>query len=213
MADISHTLAAKSDQLNADDLMGGAIDAVVERVDVSKEGEQPVAIYYAGCDNKPWKPCKSMRRVLAHGWGKDSAAWAGRTLRLFRDDAVTYAGAAVGGIRISHMSHIERAFSLNLAATRKSKKAWSVEKLDAPAPTAKPAPTLEKKQAAARKAADGIIAELKAATDQGAVLAKHDAVLDKLKAGYAALYKEVQAAITPDTPETPQAADDEIEFI
>ena len=56
---------------------------------------------------QPFKPCLGMRRVLAKLWGKYSSEWVGKSMTLYCDDSVTWAGAAVGGIRISHMSDID----------------------------------------------------------------------------------------------------------
>ena len=56
--------------------------------------------------------------MLAHLWGTETDAWIGRSLELYRDGSVLWAGAAVGGIRISAASHITRATSLSLQYSR-----------------------------------------------------------------------------------------------
>ncbi len=107
--DVSHTLAAKSDQLNAVDL-SEPITVMVEKVMVlGKSEDQPVHIHLAGEEHaaKPYKPCKTMRRILARLWGADAAQWIGRQMTLYTDPAVKWGGQAVGGIRISHLSHIQ----------------------------------------------------------------------------------------------------------
>lgn len=126
MTDLTQTIIAKSDQLNSDDLIGRSITIKITKV-TGQEGEQPISIHYEGDAGKPWKPCKSMRRVLVGVWGPDGKVYAGRTLVLYRDDAVIFGGVAVGGIRISHMSHIENAITLSLTATKKSKKPFTVK--------------------------------------------------------------------------------------
>jgi len=118
--DISDTVAAKSDQMNADDLIGGAITVTIERVTIA-EGEQPVSVFVAGY--QPWKPCKTMRRLLLHCWGKDHASWSGRRLMLYRDETVQWGGKEVGGIRIKAMSHIDRGVTVMLTAREGGKKA------------------------------------------------------------------------------------------
>ena len=55
---------ATRDQLNADDLIGGPRTITVTRVSKMKEPDQPIAIYFEGDGGKPYKPGKSMRRVL-----------------------------------------------------------------------------------------------------------------------------------------------------
>ena len=68
--DISKTIAPKSEQLNADDLIAGPRTITVTSVKLVAE-DQPVAIHFAGDEGKPHKPCKSMRRVLVRAWGAD----------------------------------------------------------------------------------------------------------------------------------------------
>ncbi|WP_020095011.1 hypothetical protein [Methylobacterium sp. 285MFTsu5.1] len=128
MIDISQTCAPKSDQLNADDLIGGPRTITVTSV-VRKDGDQPIAIHFEGDGGKPYKPGKSMRRVLLRIWGQDGAAYAGRRMTLYRDDAVQFGGAAVGGIRISHMSGISSAVTMALTVTRASRKPFTVKPL------------------------------------------------------------------------------------
>jgi hypothetical protein len=108
MADIRATLEAKSDQLNATDIMG--IDLVIRIRAVTSSGskEQPVAVYFDGDNNRPWKPSKGMRRVLAAGWGWESDDWIGKCVKLHFDNSVKYAGKEVGGIRVKAMSHIDQ---------------------------------------------------------------------------------------------------------
>ena len=83
MADITATLQAKSNQLNAADLIGGPITVAIERVDVNVNAEQPVAIHLAGMRGRPYKPSKGMRRVLADVWGPESDVWVGRRMTLW----------------------------------------------------------------------------------------------------------------------------------
>lgn len=104
--DMSRFVEAKSDQLNADDLIGAPRTITVRKV-TGNDGDQPVSIYYEGDNNKPFKPCKTMRRVLLGVWGRNAADYVGRSMTIYRDDSVTFGGLAVGGIRISHMSHID----------------------------------------------------------------------------------------------------------
>jgi len=107
MIDISKACEPKSDQTNFDDLVGGSRTIKITEVKVV-EGEQPVHICYEGGEGRPYKPCKSMIRVLVKVWGKDASTYAGRSLTLFGDGGVKWAGSEVGGIRISHMSDIPK---------------------------------------------------------------------------------------------------------
>jgi hypothetical protein len=119
------TIVAKSDQLNAVDLVGGSQTYKVAKVSKC-EGEQPVAIDI-GDPKRPFKPCKSMRRVLIACWGANPVLWVGRQMTLFCDENVKWAGESVGGIRISHLSNLDvpkRDVQLN--ESRHKKTTWTV---------------------------------------------------------------------------------------
>jgi hypothetical protein len=135
MSNMLQTVIPKSDQLNADSLIGGKT-MTIKVTNVSLvNGDQPVAIDYEGGEGKPYKPCKSMRRVLIHCWGGDSALYSGRSMTLYCDPAVKFGGADVGGIRISHLSHIDKEVVVMLTATRANRKPFTVKPLvvaDAP---------------------------------------------------------------------------------
>lgn len=106
MIDLSKTIIPKSDQLNADDLIGSSKTITIREVRAGTEEMQPVSIYFYGDNNKPYKPCKSMRRLLIQVWGVDGSKYIGKSLTIYRDESVSFGGVEVGGIRISHVSHI-----------------------------------------------------------------------------------------------------------
>lgn len=128
MVDMSKTIAPKSDQLNADDLISGDRVITVTRVQGLDDAQQPVAIYYEG-SNKPYKPCKSMRRVMVKAWGADASKYAGRSMRIYCDPEVQFGGMKVGGIRISHMSHIEKDMNMVLTASKTKRAPYLVRVL------------------------------------------------------------------------------------
>ena len=97
---LARTITPKSDQLNADDFITGPITIKVTAIKGSSDPQQPVSIYYEGDNGKPYKPCKSMRRVLVSAWGANGLEYVGRSITLYRDDSVLFGGIAVGGIRI-----------------------------------------------------------------------------------------------------------------
>ena len=128
ITDLTDPIIAKSDQLNADDLIGA--DKVITISGVKRGGsEDPVIINYEGDDGRPFKPCKTMRRVLVHAWGKDGNKWIGRAMKLYRDETVTWAGVEVGGVRISHMSDIDKDISVRLAKSRGKKVLYEISPL------------------------------------------------------------------------------------
>ena len=129
MTDMNLVITPKSDQLNADSLLGGPRVIRVAEVLISPGTEQPVTIHYEGDDGKPWKPCKSMSRVLVMAWGPDAKAYAGRYVELYLDPTVKWGGMAVGGVRISRMSHLERDLVMALTATKGKKAMFTVKPL------------------------------------------------------------------------------------
>ena len=129
MIDMTPFIESKSDQLNADDLIGEE-KKLLKITDVkASQTEQPVSIFYEGCNGKPWKPCKTMRRVLVHCWGRDAKAYVGRSLTVYRDPDVIYAGVKVGGIRIEAMSHIKTEQVVAVAENNKKKMVLKIKVL------------------------------------------------------------------------------------
>lgn len=130
---LADTIIPNSQQLNADDLMTGP--RTIQITDVrAGNAEQPVSIFYEGDNGRPYKPGKSMRRVLVTIWGDDSKAYIGRRLTLYRDESIRFGADEVGGIRISHASHIAGRQTLALTVTRGKRKPYTVEPLaDEPA--------------------------------------------------------------------------------
>lgn len=127
--DMTESLAAKSDQLNAVDLTEPRT-FTIEKV-TAGSADQPFNFHLVELPGKPWRPSKGMRRVLAVGWGpKDiETTYPGRRLTLFCEPRVTWAGAPVGGIRISHMSDIGSGFTTPLAESQKKRTMYRVEPL------------------------------------------------------------------------------------
>lgn len=129
MIDLRPTIEPKSDQLNADCLLSGPMTIRVTEVSLNDSSDQPVAIHYEGDNGRPFKPCKSMRRVLVKAWGADGHKYIGKSMTLFCDPDVTFGGSKVGGIRISHVSDIERPFAMALTTTRSKRSQYSVQPL------------------------------------------------------------------------------------
>lgn len=137
MSDMHQTIIPKSDQLNADDLIGRELTIKITRVEIKGGQEQPVSIHFEGDGGKPYKACKSMCRVIVSAWGPDSKKYVGRSLTLYRDPKVKWGGMEVGGIRISHMSDISEDMTMALTVTRANRKPFTVRPL--PQDNTKPA--------------------------------------------------------------------------
>ncbi len=130
--DMLGSVAPKSSQLNFDDFIGGQSKTIQITKMAGASGEQPIAISYEGDNGKPYMPCKSMRRVLIHCWGGDGHQYVGRWMTLYGDPDVKFGGLAVGGIRISHLSHITETITMALSATKASRKPFTVKPLIIP---------------------------------------------------------------------------------
>ncbi len=128
MTDLSKTILAKSDQLNADDLAAPMTITVTE-VRAADSADQPITIRYDGDQGKPFKPCKTVRRVLVRAWGPQGQEYVGRSMTLYNDPTVKWGGQPVGGIRISHLSHIDQDLTIPLTVTRGQKKPVTIKRL------------------------------------------------------------------------------------
>lgn len=192
MTDIDMSIEAKSDQLNADDLMDGPRTITITKVTGQPDvKEQPVSIHYEGDGGKPYKPCKTMRRLMVGAWGKYTSKYAGRSMTLFRDAAVSFGGMQVGGIRISHMSDIDEKKTVALMVTRGRKAPFTI------LPLIKNAPSAERD--AATTWAEGFIAKLANFTELAAVDGfenEKSAKLAELKTARPDLHSRVVEAIT-----------------
>lgn len=116
--DVLKSIQPSSNQLNADDLLTGPITVTITKVRKG-DREQPIVVELEG--HRPFKPCKSMRRVLIATFSDDPKAWIGQRMTLFCDPDVRFGGVRVGGIRISHLSGIDAPKTYILTQTRGKK--------------------------------------------------------------------------------------------
>jgi hypothetical protein len=138
--DLTEAIAPKSDQMNAEDLLGGPRTFTI--TDVRRgSSEQPVWIYLAE-HPQPWKPAKTVLRLMVLAWGPDSDAYIGKRVTLYRDDSVRWAGKAIGGIRLSHMSGIRKPLTAMLPPSKGTRQEYTVEPIPdgAPLPARAPGP-------------------------------------------------------------------------
>lgn len=157
---LREALAPKSDQLNADDLIGDVTKIItITSVSVKVGSEQPIIINYQGDNGKPWKPSKGMGRVLMALWGESENDFIGRSIELYRDASVKFAGDEVGGIRIKSMSHINGRQILSQTISRGRKQKYVVNELIVPnnqVSESKPQLTQAEKDANAKEAFERI---------------------------------------------------------
>lgn len=132
------TAEPRSDQWNSDDFIGGPRTFTIARV-VEGKAEQKYDIELVEGEGRVWRPPPTMVRLLIAAWGDEGKDWAGKKVTLYRDESVRFGPEAVGGIRVSHMSHLptgNKPFTAKLTVSRGKKGRFTVEPLtDAPKPT------------------------------------------------------------------------------
>lgn len=133
--DVSQAIVARSDQINAIDLLPGERTVTILEVKPGS-AEQPVVIVTdVFGPSRPFKPSKTALRVIVGCWGSESTAWIGRRMTIYRDPNVRWAGEPVGGIRISALSHIDQPQTFSLAVSKGKNAKTTVQPLpDAPVP-------------------------------------------------------------------------------
>lgn len=131
VSDLRSTIIPKSDQLNSEQLLAGPMTVRVTDVRIGNSDEQPISVHYEGEAGRPFKPCKTMRKVLILAWGPDGREWAGKSMSLYCDPQVKFGGAEVGGIRISHLSDIDRDIQVSLTATKGKKALHTIKRMQA----------------------------------------------------------------------------------
>lgn len=137
ISDLRATVVPRSDQINFEDVQSQNITASIKSVRAGNS-EQPVFIDLDGYDGRPYKPSKTMRRVLVEAWGSNGHAWVGRSLTIYGDPSVKFGGVVVGGIKISAMSDIDADFSMMLSVSRGKRQEHRVQKLEVKKPLTPP---------------------------------------------------------------------------
>jgi len=182
-AQVRESIVPKSDQLNADDLIAGPITATVTKVRRGDK-EQPVIVEIEG--HRPYKPCKTMRRILVAAWTDDAKKWIGQRMTLFCDPDVKWGGVKVGGIRISHLSGIDAQRPYSVTVSRGVRKEVTIKPIATLTPDEQKFVTVATGELAAVERLD----QLK---EHGRLLAnKSKPVQDALRPVYAKRLKELQ---------------------
>lgn len=128
--DVSKLCEARSDQLNAIDLVSGP--RVVKITDVKiVSGEQPIHVVLDGDSKRPWKCSKSSVRVLAACYGVDANNWIGKHIEIYCDETVVWGGMQVGGVRQSKAEGLSKPLKLMLTKSRQKKEATVINPLSA----------------------------------------------------------------------------------
>lgn len=137
--DMTASIIPKSDQLNADDLMTGPVTVTIDKVSAGS-AEQPVDVFLVEFPGRAFRPSKSMRRVMVAAWGAETSVYTGKRMTLYREPTIRFGRDEVGGIRISHLSGIDKPLKIALTVTRGKREPFTVQPLldksaDTSAPT------------------------------------------------------------------------------
>lgn len=124
--DVTRAMQAKSDQLNAEDLLAGPR---IIRIRGVEERDGRIRVSFDGDNNRPWILSKTAIRVLAACWGENAAKWIGLSCTIYCDETVVYGGKEVGGIRVSHVEGIVSPRTLMLTVMRGKKKEHVIQPL------------------------------------------------------------------------------------
>jgi hypothetical protein len=130
--DISETTQPKSDQQQYDDFIDGSTRTVTVSAVTKGSPEQPINVELEEYPGRPFRPNKTMRRLLLVAWGKDSTAYVGRRLKLVGNPNVMWGGKAVGGVEIAALSHINQPLTVALTTTRGRRAPFTVQPLPTP---------------------------------------------------------------------------------
>jgi hypothetical protein len=125
MNDMSSTIVAKSDQINAADLIGTNRTVTIKEVRIKAGEDQPVTVLIEG-DKKAFRPCKGVRRLMVRVWGADASKYIGQSMTLFCDPSVTWAGKEEGGIRVSHMTGLDEQIVEYMRISRAATKPYKI---------------------------------------------------------------------------------------
>lgn len=137
--DLTASIVPKSDQLNAEDLLAGPITVTIKDV-TAGSSEQPFNINLIERPGRPYRPSKSMRRILVVAWGAEASEYTDRQLTLARNPEIMFGGVKVGGIEIRAMSNLDKPLTIALTVTRGKRKDFTVQPLQGSAPRASAAP-------------------------------------------------------------------------
>lgn len=128
MNDMSQTIVAKSDQINAADLIGNKRTITIKEVRIKAGEDQPVTILIEG-DKKAFRPCLGVRRLMVRVWGPDASKYIGESMTLFCDPKVTWAGKEEGGIRVSNMTGLNEEIIEYMRTSRTATKPYKIQPL------------------------------------------------------------------------------------
>lgn len=126
---LTDSIAPKSDQLDAIELVSGPRTFTIEKVSANNP-DQPFNFHLKELD-RVWRPGKSMRRVIVAAWGAEASAYVGQQVTLYCDPTVRFGNDITGGTRISHMTGIDKPLKVSLMVSRGKFSMFTVLPLEA----------------------------------------------------------------------------------
>jgi hypothetical protein len=196
MNDMTATIVAKSDQINAADLIGTSRTITIKEVRIKAGDDQPVTIIIEE-DKKAFRPCKGVRRLLVRVWGPDASKYIGQSMTIYCDPTVTWAGKEEGGIRVSHMTGLNEKIVEFMRTSKAVTKPYEIRPLVAQVVQHPADHKHEAKPISAADYADWYERKVAACADTDALIAlqtAQHAKLERLKAEDADLYERAVAA-------------------
>lgn len=128
--DITEALAPTSDQLDAIELVNPRTFTIDTGSRLGKREGKTVAEIRLVDFDRVWRPSKGMLDVLAACWGTDAKQWVGHRVTVYNDPDVMFGREKTGGVRISHLSHIDGPRDVGIRASGAGlKQRWHVEPL------------------------------------------------------------------------------------
>ena len=117
-----------TDQLNYEDFLGGVTRVVtIAKVEKGrKEAQYDISIEE---DDRYWRPPATILKLLKLAYSEEGADWVGKKAMLYGDPDVKMKGVKVGGIRVSHLSHIDGPLTASLTVTRGQTAVFTVDPL------------------------------------------------------------------------------------
>lgn len=130
---IQQVIAPASDRLCGDDLIAGprTIKFTEVRAIESDRGKKQFCIRFEGDNGRPWYPCKTMARAMVLAWSiTDEDQMVGKSVTVYRDPDVDFGKEkGIGGVRISHMSHLPKAAMMKLTVSQGKKGQFTFQPL------------------------------------------------------------------------------------
>lgn len=125
----------RSDQWNAEDFTGGPRTFTIAAVKPGK-AEQKYDIELVEGEGRVWRPPLTVLRLLIAAWTNEASTWEGKRVTLYLNPDISFGREKVGGIRVSHLSGIDKPLTVSLSVSRGKRAPITVQPLqDAPGPS------------------------------------------------------------------------------